>query len=82
MPMAKLNIAPQGHLRAEFSLPAAKKRGQILALLGDSLSSLGQVGRARACREDALRIFESLGTPEADAMRVRLVADQSGSLPG
>jgi glutamate carboxypeptidase len=31
-PMAKLRIYPRGHLRAEFSLPGAKKRGQILAL--------------------------------------------------
>jgi len=31
-PMAKIRIYPHGHMRAEFSLPGAKKRGQILAL--------------------------------------------------
>ena len=31
-PMAKIRIYPHGHMRAEFTLPGAKKRGQILAL--------------------------------------------------
>ena len=31
-PMAKIRIYPQGHMRAEFTLPGAKPRGQILAL--------------------------------------------------
>jgi len=31
-PMAKIRIYPHGHMSAEFSLPGAKKRGQILAL--------------------------------------------------
>jgi glutamate carboxypeptidase len=31
-PMAKIRIFPHGHMRAEFSLPGGKKRGQILVL--------------------------------------------------
>src|SRR5206468_2729303 len=31
-PMAKIRIYPAGHMRAECSLPGAKKRGQMLAL--------------------------------------------------
>ena len=31
-PMAKIQIFPHAHMRAEFTLPGAKKRGQILAL--------------------------------------------------
>ena len=31
-PMAKISIFPHGHMRAEFHLPGAKKKGRLLAL--------------------------------------------------
>ncbi|MEU2051871.1 AfsR/SARP family transcriptional regulator [Streptomyces bungoensis] len=44
-------------------------RANILTLLGQSLESLGQTDRARACWREALAIHESAGSPEADRLR-------------
>ncbi|MFF5440779.1 BTAD domain-containing putative transcriptional regulator [Streptomyces achromogenes] len=44
-------------------------RAHILTLLGRSLRSLGQTDRAKACWHEALAIYESSGSPEADELR-------------
>ncbi|MBN3928892.1 tetratricopeptide repeat protein [Streptomyces verrucosisporus] len=45
------------------------RRGTVLMTLGRALDFLGQTDRARACWQDALTIFDSLGSPEADEAR-------------
>ncbi|WP_101258785.1 AfsR/SARP family transcriptional regulator [Streptomyces barkulensis] len=45
------------------------RRGNVLTVLGRALDALGQTGRARACWQDALDIFESLNSPEASVVR-------------
>ncbi|GAA3372585.1 transcriptional regulator AfsR [Streptomyces sannanensis] len=45
------------------------RRANVLTVLGRSLSSLGQTGRAEACWGEALSVFESLGSPEAQEVR-------------
>ncbi|CAL9443417.1 Regulatory protein AfsR [Streptomyces sp. enrichment culture] len=49
------------------------RRGNVLTVLGRALDALGQTDRARACWQDALGIFESLESPEADEVRKLLV---------
>ncbi|MEV7793143.1 BTAD domain-containing putative transcriptional regulator [Streptomyces sp. NPDC087512] len=49
-----------------------RMRGNVLTLLGRSLSALGQVDRTRACWRDALSLFEQCGAPEADEARALL----------
>ncbi|MGW1007169.1 AfsR/SARP family transcriptional regulator [Streptomyces sp. NPDC002520] len=48
------------------------RRGQVLTALGRALSGIGQSGRAQVCLQEALGIFEALGTPEADEVRALL----------
>ncbi|MFC8221791.1 BTAD domain-containing putative transcriptional regulator [Streptomyces sp. NPDC057362] len=48
-------------------------RGSILNTLGQSLSALGQSGRARACWDEALTLLERADAPEASEVR-RLLA--------
>jgi len=45
------------------------RRGNVLVVLGRALDALGQTGRARACWQDALDVFESLDSPEAATVR-------------
>ncbi|WP_053850458.1 ATP-binding protein, partial [Streptomyces sp. NRRL B-24085] len=45
------------------------RRGNVLTVLGRALSGLGQPGRAEACWQEALGIFEQLGSPEAAEVR-------------
>ncbi|MFD1828604.1 BTAD domain-containing putative transcriptional regulator [Streptomyces desertarenae] len=45
------------------------RRGTVLMVLGRALDALGQTDRARACWQDALGIFDSLGSPEAEEAR-------------
>ncbi|MFY7568086.1 BTAD domain-containing putative transcriptional regulator [Streptomyces sp. WI04-05B] len=45
------------------------RRGNVLTVLGRALHGIGQLDRAQVCWQDALGIFESLGAPEADAVR-------------
>ncbi|MEU4652619.1 BTAD domain-containing putative transcriptional regulator [Streptomyces sp. NPDC023723] len=45
------------------------RRGNVLTVLGRALGALGQTGRARACLQEALTVFERLGAPEADEVR-------------
>ncbi|WP_405519567.1 BTAD domain-containing putative transcriptional regulator [Streptomyces canus] len=48
------------------------RRGNVLTVLGRALSGLGQPGRAEACWQEALGIFEQLGSPEAADVRLLL----------
>lgn len=45
------------------------RRGNVLTVLGQSLDAIGQSGRAQACWNEALGIFEQLGAAETDAVR-------------
>lgn len=45
------------------------RRGNVLTVLGRALHGIGQLDRAQVCWKDALGIFESLGAPEADAVK-------------
>ena len=48
------------------------RRGNVLTVLGRALSTLGQTGRARACWQEALAIFDQLDSPEAADVRALL----------
>lgn len=54
------------------------RRGTVLLVLGKSLTSLGQSDRARACWQEALGIFEGLGSLETAEVRRLLSASVSG----
>ncbi|GLW51127.1 regulatory protein AfsR [Streptomyces sp. NBRC 14336] len=51
-----------------------RMRGNVLTLLGRSLSALGQADRARACWREALNLYEQNGAPEADEVRELLTS--------
>ncbi|KOV77314.1 MULTISPECIES: AfsR/SARP family transcriptional regulator [Streptomyces] len=46
-----------------------RMRGNVLTLLGHSLTKLGQMDRAKACWREALNLYEQSGAPEADSVR-------------
>ncbi|MEV7810261.1 BTAD domain-containing putative transcriptional regulator [Streptomyces flaveolus] len=46
-----------------------RMRGNVLTLLGHSLTKLGQMDRAKACWREALNLYEHSGAPEADSVR-------------
>ncbi|MER6327767.1 BTAD domain-containing putative transcriptional regulator [Streptomyces sp. NPDC001034] len=48
------------------------RRGNVLTVLGRALDGIGQSGRAQVCWQEALSIYESLGSPEADSVRTLL----------
>ncbi|WP_455351170.1 AfsR/SARP family transcriptional regulator [Streptomyces sp. SYSU K217416] len=48
------------------------RRGTVLTVLGKALSQLGQPDRARACWQEALTIYEQLGSEEAAEARALL----------
>ncbi|MFF2846886.1 BTAD domain-containing putative transcriptional regulator [Streptomyces sp. NPDC058001] len=48
------------------------RRGTVLTVLGKALVSINQPDRARACWQEALSIYEQLGSPEADEVRALL----------
>jgi class 3 adenylate cyclase/tetratricopeptide (TPR) repeat protein len=53
--------------------------GDALAVLADILEGRGQTTEARACRMQALALYERKGaTPDADRLRVRLAAEPHG----
>ncbi|NED13177.1 AfsR/SARP family transcriptional regulator [Streptomyces sp. SID9124] len=54
------------------------RRGNVLTVLGRSLSGIGQIGRAQVCWREALEIFDSLGSPEAADVR-RLLSSETVS---
>lgn len=47
-------------------------RGKALAVLGQALSGLGRLSRARACLAEALTIMERQGSPDAADVRALL----------
>ncbi|MGW1890049.1 BTAD domain-containing putative transcriptional regulator [Streptomyces sp. NPDC002004] len=53
------------------------RRGNVLTVLGRSLSSLGQTGRAHVCWQEAAGIYEELGSPEAADVRLLLAPTQA-----
>ncbi|AWW39046.1 AfsR/SARP family transcriptional regulator [Streptomyces cadmiisoli] len=48
------------------------RRGNVLTVLGRGLAAIGQTDRARVCWSEALAIFEELGSPEAESVRLLL----------
>ncbi|MER6114383.1 BTAD domain-containing putative transcriptional regulator [Streptomyces sp. NPDC001743] len=53
------------------------RRANVLTVLGSSLDGIGQTGRAQVCWREALAIFETLGSPEAEEVRTLLRAGAS-----
>ncbi|MFJ8147083.1 AfsR/SARP family transcriptional regulator [Streptomyces sp. NPDC096048] len=49
-----------------------RMRGNVLTLLGRSLSALGQADRAKACWQEALNLLQQCGAPQADEVRALL----------
>lgn len=48
------------------------RRGTVLVALGKALAEVGQAGRSEACWNEALSIFEELGSVEAEEVRALL----------
>ncbi|MFG2645790.1 BTAD domain-containing putative transcriptional regulator [Streptomyces sp. NPDC048370] len=48
------------------------RRANVLTVLGRGLTALGQTDRARVCWSEALAVFENLGSPEAEDVRLLL----------
>uniref|UniRef100_A0AAU2VPR1 NB-ARC domain-containing protein n=1 Tax=Streptomyces sp. NBC_00008 TaxID=2903610 RepID=A0AAU2VPR1_9ACTN len=80
--LAEVDIAArrpaQAAANAEIALTVLRgiggewRRGNVLTVLGSSLSGIGQTDRAKVCWRDALAIFEALGSPEAADVRILL----------
>ncbi|ANB06966.1 regulator [Streptomyces ambofaciens] len=49
-----------------------RMRGNVLTLLGRSLTGLGQVDRAKACWQEALSLFQQCGAPQAAEVQALL----------
>ncbi|MGY0485926.1 BTAD domain-containing putative transcriptional regulator [Streptomyces sp. WG-D5] len=45
------------------------RRANVLTVLGRALSAIGHTDRAQVCWSDALAVFDSLGSPEAQTVR-------------
>jgi tetratricopeptide (TPR) repeat protein len=50
------------------------RRGNVLTVLGRALNGIGQSGRAQVCWQEALSIYETLQSPEAETVRSLLAA--------
>ncbi|MEU1183500.1 BTAD domain-containing putative transcriptional regulator [Streptomyces sp. NPDC005820] len=48
------------------------RRANVLTVLGHALTGVGQTGRAQVCWQEAVRVYEDLGSPEAAALRALL----------
>lgn len=48
------------------------RRANVLTVLGRALAGIGQPGRAQVCWREALDVFESLESPEAEDLRALL----------
>ncbi|MFF8994917.1 BTAD domain-containing putative transcriptional regulator [Streptomyces sp. NPDC014983] len=80
--LAELDLAAERPAHASANAEAALtvlrgiggewRRGNVLTVLGRALDGIGQSGRARVCWREALSIYESLGSPEADPVRTLL----------
>ncbi|NUT26176.1 MAG: tetratricopeptide repeat protein [Streptomyces sp.] len=77
--LAEVDIAArryaQAAANAEMALTVLRgiggewRRGNVLTVLGRALSAVGHTGRARVCWEEAVAIYDELGSPEAAAVR-------------
>ncbi|MFD7991280.1 AfsR/SARP family transcriptional regulator [Streptomyces mexicanus] len=77
--LAEVDLAARrpGHAaaNAELALTVLRgiggewRRGNVLTVLGHALAGIGQTDRAQVCWREALHIYESLGSPEAAAVR-------------
>ncbi|MFF3330459.1 BTAD domain-containing putative transcriptional regulator [Streptomyces sp. NPDC002888] len=77
--LAEVDIAGQRYAQAaanaEMALTVLRgiggewRRGNVLTVLGHALTGVGHTGRARVCWEEAMRIYEELGSPEAEELR-------------
>ncbi|MFE9171038.1 BTAD domain-containing putative transcriptional regulator [Streptomyces kebangsaanensis] len=77
--LAEVDIAAQrpaqAAAKAEMALTVLRgiggewRRGNVLTVLGHALARVGQTDRAQVCWQEALRIYEELGSPEAAAVR-------------
>ncbi|MEV0575496.1 MULTISPECIES: AfsR/SARP family transcriptional regulator [unclassified Streptomyces] len=45
------------------------RRANVLTVLGQALAAIGQTDRAQVCWNEALTIFDTLGSPEAESVR-------------
>ncbi|WP_435187274.1 BTAD domain-containing putative transcriptional regulator [Streptomyces sp. bgisy126] len=80
--LSEVDLAARRHAQAasnaEMALTVLRgiggewRRGNVLTVLGRALFGIGQSGRAVVCWQEALGIFEALGTPEADEVRALL----------
>lgn len=50
------------------------RRGNVLTVLGRALAGIGQTGRAQVCWNEALGIYDELGSTEADGVRSLLTS--------
>ncbi|MEU9390534.1 BTAD domain-containing putative transcriptional regulator [Streptomyces sp. NPDC048324] len=48
------------------------RRGNVLTVLGRALGGIGQLGRAHVCWQEAIGIYDELGSPEAAEVRALL----------
>ncbi|WP_217206597.1 BTAD domain-containing putative transcriptional regulator [Streptomyces sp. AC550_RSS872] len=77
--LAEVDIAArryaQAAANAEMALTVLRgiggewRRGNVLTVLGRALTAVGHTGRARVCWEEAVSIYDELGSPEAAAVR-------------
>ncbi|MFE6619383.1 BTAD domain-containing putative transcriptional regulator [Streptomyces sp. NPDC057740] len=85
--LAEVDIAArqyaQAAANAEMALTVLRgiggewRRGNVLTVLGRALAAVGHTGRARVCWEEAVCIYEELGSPEAAAVRELLAPVQA-----
>ncbi|MBP8537347.1 tetratricopeptide repeat protein [Streptomyces sp. MK37H] len=55
------------------------RRGSLLTVLGKALSAVGQTDRARECWQEALAIYERLGSPEREEVSALMGASSISS---
>ncbi|MEV0743452.1 BTAD domain-containing putative transcriptional regulator [Streptomyces sp. NPDC050549] len=80
--LAEVDIAGQHYAQAAANAEAALtvlhgiggewRHATVLTVLGRALTGVGQTDRARVCQQEALRIFEEVGSPEAAELRVTI----------
>ncbi|MFF4700766.1 AfsR/SARP family transcriptional regulator [Streptomyces chattanoogensis] len=70
-PTAAANHAEQA-LAALRGIGGESRRASALTTLGRALSDIGHAGRARVCWQEALAIFERLGSPESAVVQALL----------
>ncbi|MEU6351556.1 BTAD domain-containing putative transcriptional regulator [Streptomyces sp. NPDC047072] len=85
--LAEVDIAgrryAQAAANAEMALTVLRgiggewRRGNVLTVLGHALTGVGHTGRARVCWEEAMHIYEDLGSPEATTVRALLTPVQA-----